>query len=306
MEDNPQNADQNKISFVEKYNIPPLLFAFIALFVVFFLYQIVGGLISLFFLGDDLLNMDINIVRLTTGLGQILLILIPTFFLAKLEPFKFKDIFKINKISFLTVISILIGTISLQEVLQILLIMQEQIPLPEGLKFLSEFRKTMEQSYDIVAQASSYSELSYVILIIALIPAFCEELLFRGLLQHNFVIGLGTRWGIILCGIIFGAFHFNLFGIIPLILLGIYLGFLVYRSGSIFASIICHFTNNFVATLSYFYLSTEDPFLKDTSIEITIEQLPGLFILFTASLLIFLASLYLFIKETSKIKTVIN
>ncbi len=54
-------------------------------------------------------------------------------------------------------------------------------------------------------------------------------------------------------GIIFALIHFNPIALIPLIVLGMYLGFLVYRTQSIFIPIIAHITNNAFSTIKVFF-----------------------------------------------------
>ncbi|HLB00929.1 MAG TPA: CPBP family intramembrane glutamic endopeptidase, partial [Bacteroidota bacterium] len=83
------------------------------------------------------------------------------------------------------------------------------------------------------------------------IPAVSEEFVFRGLIQRSYEKGLGPARGILATGIIFGAFHLNPFEIVPLVALGLYLGFLAYRSGSVWVSSTAHFFNNFVAVTAF-------------------------------------------------------
>ncbi|MCB9248002.1 MAG: CPBP family intramembrane metalloprotease [Ignavibacteriales bacterium] len=47
-------------------------------------------------------------------------------------------------------------------------------------------------------------------------------------------------------------YHFNPYGLIPLILLGMYFGFAVYKSDSIIVAMILHFLNNFISIVAYF------------------------------------------------------
>jgi uncharacterized protein len=305
------NFDQNipgpdepgKKSFIEKHNISPLLFAFITLILIFFVYQIVGGLLTLLFLGSEIDKIDPNTLRIFTGLGQVLLILVPSVLLAKLLPEKLKETFYLKRTSFALIGLTIIGTLSLQEVLQIILIMQEQIPIPESIKSgLDIYKKMIDESYKMIVEANNYFDFSIVVLIAAVVPAFCEEFLFRGLLQKNFIKALGVKKGIILTGCIFGIYHFNPFAIIPLILLGIYFGFLVHRSGSITLSIVAHFTNNFLASISNFYFKSDDVFFQEANFEVTINQLPSIFVVFFFSLFIFLGSVYFFLKFSSKQK----
>jgi uncharacterized protein len=301
MDNNLNQFTPEKKSFLEKYNISPILFAFLSLFILFVSYQIIAGAITVLFLGMDIEKMDISLLRLFTGLGQLIFILIPTILLARLLPAKMKEVFSLRKTPFLVIIITIICTFSLQEVLQILLLMQEQIPIPQSLRSIVEdYKKMMEESYRILVNSKSMFELSTVVLVAAIIPAICEEMFFRGLFQHNLINKLGPKWGIILCGIVFGLFHFNPFAIIPLVFLGIFFGFLVYRSGSILPAMVAHFTNNFFASIADYFFKTDDLILKDTKVEITMENFAGIAFIFSISLILFLFSLNLFIKRTGR------
>ncbi|HNW88638.1 MAG TPA: CPBP family intramembrane metalloprotease [Bacteroidales bacterium] len=91
------------------------------------------------------------------------------------------------------------------------------------------------------------------ILMIAILPAIGEEFFFRGVLQRLF-----SEWfknvhvAIIVTAIIFSAFHMQFYGFIPRLLLGMFLGYLFYWSGSLWLPIIIHFLNNGMAVIVAF------------------------------------------------------
>lgn len=90
------------------------------------------------------------------------------------------------------------------------------------------------------------------VLLMAVIPAICEELLFRGIVLH----GLRSRfsdWGaILLSAIMFALMHGNLQQLVYPFILGAIMGWLVLRTGSLVSSILVHFINNFlVVTLNF-------------------------------------------------------
>ena len=91
------------------------------------------------------------------------------------------------------------------------------------------------------------------LLVIALIPAIGEELTFRGVLQQALVRGTkNVHVAIILSAAIFSFIHFQFYGFLPRMFLGILLGYLFYYSGSIWTSILMHFVNNgTVVVLAY-------------------------------------------------------
>jgi membrane protease YdiL (CAAX protease family) len=83
--------------------------------------------------------------------------------------------------------------------------------------------------------------------IIALLPAICEELLFRGCIQNILIHHFGKHrhmLAIIITGIVFGLIHGQMQTVLPRIFLGIVLGLIYYYSNSIYTSILAHFFNN--------------------------------------------------------------
>lgn len=91
--------------------------------------------------------------------------------------------------------------------------------------------------------------LALVLLVIAFTPAFCEEVFFRGLtlgglrrLKPWLAIGLSS--------LLFAVAHASIYRLLPTLLLGVALGYVAWRSGSIFCSMIVHAINNgLIATL---------------------------------------------------------
>ncbi len=103
-----------------------------------------------------------------------------------------------------------------------------------------------------VPTASSPSEFLLLFAVIAGSAGICEELFFRGAILNAFESDLGKKWGAIFSGLLFGIFHFNPQNLFGPILLGIMFAYLVQLTGSIFAGVIAHITNNGLAvTLGY-------------------------------------------------------
>ena len=98
--------------------------------------------------------------------------------------------------------------------------------------------------------------------LIALIPAFCEEILFRGFIQRG-MERLGIGWSVFLSGLLFGLFHFDFQRFAAQALIGFISAYAVYRTGSIFNGMILHFMNNGFLTLFLNYsmrnLPSPDP-----------------------------------------------
>ena len=94
--------------------------------------------------------------------------------------------------------------------------------------------------------AETTSRLLWLLLLLAVTPAICEEVVFRGVLLG------GTRtldpWRVIVMnGVIFGAFHLSFETVIrflPTAVLGMVIAWSVLRTGSIWIGVVMHFLNN--------------------------------------------------------------
>ena len=100
---------------------------------------------------------------------------------------------------------------------------------------------------------------------IGMVPAFCEELLFRGYILRNFERSMLPWMAIILSGLIFGLFHIRLTQFIPLALLGMIMAWMTIETRSIWPAVVAHFVNNAGSVLAatYFPDIVMDDSLKD-------------------------------------------
>ena len=102
------------------------------------------------------------------------------------------------------------------------------------------------------------------LLVIGVSAAVCEEVMFRGLIQKGYrKYGIAISLGI--TSVLFGLLHRDIQKAVSTILLGALIGFIVYRTGSIFTGMIAHFTNNasavilsFIASKMVGYINGED------------------------------------------------
>ena len=125
-----------------------------------------------------------------------------------------------------------------------------KIPFPD---WLAWFDMNTEVIIEAFLSMNNLWDLFYTLLVIAIVPAIGEELLFRGYLQQKLVKRLkNSNTAILITAFLFSAIHFDLQGMIPRFMLGLLLGYLFYWSGSLWLPILAHFVNNAQAIiLSY-------------------------------------------------------
>ena len=133
----------------------------------------------------------------------------------------------------------------------------QQMALPEALKSLETWMKEMEhannQTIEVILNTDSTSTILFNILIICVIAGVSEEFMFRGLLQTFF--GKVIRnphiliWTI---AILFSCIHLQFYGFITRVLLGAWLGYLMYYTKTLWIPVLAHFTNNFISVGAYY------------------------------------------------------
>lgn len=95
------------------------------------------------------------------------------------------------------------------------------------------------------------------ILLLAVLPAIGEELIFRGMILHGLRSRYGEVMSVVLSALMFALMHGSLQQLVYPFLLGLIMGWIVLRTGSLISSIILHFVNNFlVVTFSFLELTT--------------------------------------------------
>ncbi|MFC2097510.1 lysostaphin resistance A-like protein [Bacteroidota bacterium] len=137
-----------------------------------------------------------------------------------------------------------------------------KMQLPGFLSKIEQWMKNMEESsadlMDKFLMTDKPGNLLLNILMVGIVPAIGEELMFRGLLQKLF-----TKWtknvhiGIIIASILFSAMHMQFYGFLPRLLLGLFLGYIFVWSGSLWIPILVHFLYNSLAVVMYFLFQSE-------------------------------------------------
>lgn len=241
--------------------ISPVAAAFIGLIGGLFLYQIVGGMITLLIFGLKIENAPVNSVRLMTMAGQVLFILLPALLFTK---WFYVDVTRILRVKIPDIRELglfTLGIVVLTPLLEYYIIIQTWCIDKLALHFqwihtikslLDKLNDLVENTYGNLLTPNSAIEGGLIILVVAIVPAICEETMFRGFIQRSFEFKMKPFWAALITAIFFGLYHFSPYSLIPLIALGFYFGYASYTSNSIVTPVFLHFLNNFVAVMIYF------------------------------------------------------
>lgn len=98
----------------------------------------------------------------------------------------------------------------------------------------------------------SFGDIILSILVVAIAPAICEEILHRGVLLKAYE-NKGSISAVVISSILFGIFHFDVKNLLGPIFLGMLIGYYVIRTDSIFAGMLAHFANNLLSVLVQYF-----------------------------------------------------
>lgn len=296
--DNVENEDQ-EFEYSPELNptMPPAQAAIYGLIAVFLLYQVGGAILTLLIFGFDLENADLNGLRLMTAAGQILLILAPALIFSKLVYDDVTTVIRFRLPNRKQIGIFIFGLIILIPLLQSYLYIQNYLfqQLAETSyivnvikELLDTLDKFIEETYVKLLKPDTFADGLIIIFVVSIVPAFSEEIFFRGFIQKSFELRYRPILAIVITSAFFAAYHFNPYGIIPLFILGLYLGFAVYITDSIFMAVILHFINNLTAILAFFIFGEED--FVNTAL--SGDSLSTHLISFSLLMLVFLSVIY--------------
>jgi membrane protease YdiL (CAAX protease family) len=249
------DLNQNYTSWAERNGFADWALALIWIIVAFFLFQVTASVVTLVLvmMQEGLSSNPNEMMEQLTGsmdllfigntAGQILFLGIATWFFSRLHTSK-QDRTKFLRFSLhgdtmqktaLTFLLIIVA----QPTIWFLSWLNALIPVPEL------FSNLQNTQMEMIEQYIRGDHMMIVMLFnMALVPALCEETLYRGYVMRAFQKSWGVWPAIIVSGLIFGLYHLQLSNIIPLASLGILFAYVTWVSESIYPAIVAHFVNN--------------------------------------------------------------
>jgi len=210
---------------------------------------------------------DANLLRFLQSISAFFTMALPSFIFARLmnrNPFGYIGF---NKAINNTQVFIIVGIVFTGLILSGALAQaNEMIPLP---KTWETYFKGLENKYNkailVIANMKSVQDYVISLVIIALLPAIFEEMLFRGALQPVMIkLTRNPLAGILITSILFSAIHMSYYGFLPRLALGVIIGYVFYFSRNLWLSSITHFLYNAVGITQIYSLSKQGPLTQDS------------------------------------------
>jgi hypothetical protein len=147
-------------------------------------------------------------------------------------------------------------TISGSFFISLLVDINTAIPLPTSLSFLRSTQNTVDKLLEAFFAEKTMTRFLVLTLVVAILPALGEELLFRGVLQNLLSeTNLKQIGAAIVTGFAFSAMHLEFNNFLAIWCMGAVLGLLYYYTQSLWVTIFAHFVNNFLMVAAKFAFS---------------------------------------------------
>lgn len=188
----------------------------------------------------------IQMLHLSWGLiaTELFLIALPAILFLRARKVPLKEGLRLNRISLpVALVSLLLGAFTYLFSVLIELAMANLTGLP---------------SVDLSQSAMPQSTLQYALyfVAIAISAPICEEILFRGAIQTSYEQRKSTWFAVAVPALMFAFYHFRLSGLPGLLPVAFLIGYVAWRSRSIFSTMLVHFgMNGFAATITILALS---------------------------------------------------
>lgn len=223
----------------------------------FYGFDAMEALVQVTNIGNPDSRLPLMIMQGTTALFAF--ILAPYWFLKKYKTSSLSKLFSIPADFLLPGVVVIAITISFMFVNSIFIEWNQGIDFPDALDWFEQYameqEETLEKVTIFLTSFENFWQFLIAFIVIAMIPALGEELLFRGVIQNEVLkatknIHLAI-WG---SAFFFAFFHLQFYGLVPRMLLGALFGYLYYWSGSLIYASIAHFVNNgFTLVMLYLY-----------------------------------------------------
>lgn len=138
-----------------------------------------------------------------------------------------------------------------------------QMQFPDFMSGIEDVFGGMEEGAAELTKAITHTDSVWIfifnIIVVAMLPAIGEEMIFRGALMPILIKWTGKKHtGVWVSAALFSAMHMQFYGFLPRMMLGALLGYLFLWSRSLWSPIFAHFTNNALAVFLLFMISRGD------------------------------------------------
>ena len=150
---------------------------------------------------------------------------------------------------------------------------------PDFYSILDKYETASDKAQESLITAHGLQEFALIFLFVAIVPAFAEETLFRGFAQSN-IERSGRRHArpyvaLVVTSILFALVHASVFKFPGLLMLGLALGWMAYRTNNLLVGALAHAANNGFIVIAL-YLIPDQIASKANQSLVAADQLPAM------------------------------
>jgi len=245
------------------------LFSVMVLFILGLIFQFLGAFLAAWLYGfrvSEILSIDsyedvryVAALKLTQILGSLGTFIVPAFLFSFLFEGHLSSYYRFrNPTAALPMLLVILMMVSVIPFINYLAELNLKVEFP--IRALDQLLRSLENAAEEMMVAFTSAEgiggLLINLLMIGVIAALGEELIFRGLLQKLLnQMFKNAHLAIFVTAVFFSAFHFQFFSFLPRFVLGLILGYLMFYGKSIWYPILAHFVNNVMGVIYYYFYS---------------------------------------------------
>lgn len=206
-------------------------------------------------------------IRIIQTLQTFCIFILPPFILCGMYGVSSKQFLSLKAPDWKSALMGMLSIVVMMPLLNAVVAWNAGLHLPAAFQGMESWMRASEDTAKLITDklmaGTSALDLTQNLIIIAVLAGFGEELFFRGLLMRILTDALKTKGGpglkpwvmhvsIWTIAILFSAIHMQFFGFFARMLIGAWLGYLLWWTGSIWVPVLAHFTNNALSTLTMF------------------------------------------------------
>lgn len=206
----------------------------------------------------------------------------------------------------MALIGVLIVYVISMPAMEWLIEFNKNIHLPEALegieKTMRDWEENSEHTTEILLSSTGIVSMLIGVFVIGILTGFSEELFFRGGLQGIFVrSSMKVGAAVLLTAFTFSFMHFQFFGFFPRLIMGVFFGYLLIWTRSIWVPVFAHVLNNsFVVVTAYLLERTDQSSGDFNLLPFTSDNIIGVLASIVITVLFFMFCKDLFFKQSMK------
>ena len=120
-------------------------------------------------------------------------------------------------------------------------------------KYVSDYEINIKQTVDNFLAVKTIGGFLFNLFLMAILPAFSEELFFRGAVQNILSEKFSKHTAIWIAAVIFSLIHVEMSGFFPRMLIGAMFGYLLVWTKTLWLPVLAHFVNNAIGVTAGFF-----------------------------------------------------